>query len=203
MLRHKKAKEAKAKAAAAAPTESASGKVSLLGIGGSQISKDNAKTAPRQTAAEIRVQRDLEQLEETPGTSVHFPNPNDLMNFTVSITPDEGFWKKATYIFSIEATADYPHSPPKVLCTTKIYHPNIDLQGKVCLNILRKDWKPVLDINAVIYGLTTLFIDPNPDDPLNHEAAQHLREDLHSFKRMVDRTLRGGICNGQHFPRLI
>jgi len=58
MLRHKKAKEAKAKAAAAAPTESSSSaKVSLLGIGGTKISKDNAKAAPRQTAAEIRVQR--------------------------------------------------------------------------------------------------------------------------------------------------
>ena len=142
-------------------------------------------------------------MEETPGTSIQFPNPNDLMNFNVSITPDEGFWKRATYVFSIEATEDYPHSPPKVLCTTKIYHPNIDLMGKVCLNILRKDWKPVLDINAVIYGLTTLFIDPNPDDPLNHEAAQLYRDDVRSFQRMVARTLRGGFCNGQQFPRLL
>jgi ubiquitin-conjugating enzyme E2 M len=34
----------------------------------------------------------------------------------------------------------------------QIYHPNIDVDGNVCLNILREDWKPVLDINAVIYG---------------------------------------------------
>lgn len=202
MLQHKKRKEAKAKAATA-PTESSSGKMSLLGIGGTEIMKESGKAAPRQTAAEIRVQRDLESLEETPGTVVECPNPNDLMNFTVSITPDEGFWKNATYKFTIEATADYPHSPPKVLCTTKIYHPNIDLNGKVCLNILRKDWKPVLDMNAVLYGLTTLFIDPNPHDPLNQEAAQHFREDVRGFQRLVERTLRGGMCNGHHFPRLL
>lgn len=37
----------------------------------------------------------------------------------------------------------------------------------MCLNILREDWKPVLDINSVIYGLIYLFYEPNPDDPLN------------------------------------
>uniref|UniRef100_A0A3Q7IIK2 UBC core domain-containing protein n=1 Tax=Solanum lycopersicum TaxID=4081 RepID=A0A3Q7IIK2_SOLLC len=34
-----------------------------------------------------------------------------------------------------------------------VYHPNIDLEGNVCLNILREDWKPVLNINTIIYGL--------------------------------------------------
>ena len=37
--------------------------------------------------------------------------------------------------------------------TMQIYHPNIDLEGHVCLNILREDWKPVFDINSVIYGV--------------------------------------------------
>ena len=39
-----------------------------------------------------------------------------------------------------------------------MYHPNIDLEGNICLNILREDWKPVLSINSVIYGLSFLFI---------------------------------------------
>ena len=39
----------------------------------------------------------------------------------------------------------------------QLYHPNIDLEGNVCLNILREDWKPVLNINTIIYGLYHLF----------------------------------------------
>lgn len=39
-----------------------------------------------------------------------------------------------------------------------MYHPNIDLEGNVCLNILREDWKPVLTINSIIYGLQYLFL---------------------------------------------
>jgi hypothetical protein len=44
-----------------------------------------------------------------------------------------------------------------VLTFVQVYHPNIDLEGNVCLNILREDWKPVLNINTVIYGLNLLF----------------------------------------------
>lgn len=54
--------------------------------------------------------------------------------------------------------ANYPHEPPKVKCETKVYHPNIDLEGNVCLNILREDWKPVLTINSIVYGLQYLFL---------------------------------------------
>lgn len=85
----------------------------------------------------------------------------------------------------------------------QIYHPNIDLEGNVCLNILREDWKPVLDINAVIYGLIYLFYEPNPDDPLNREAAELYRSDLNQFKQLVQRSLRGGRIRGVTFERLI
>lgn len=53
---------------------------------------------------------------------------------------------------------------------SKIYHPNVDLDGNVCLNILREDWKPVLNLNSVMVGLQYLFLEPNADDPLNKGA---------------------------------
>ena len=134
---------------------------------------------------------------------IDFPNPNDLTAFIVTISPDSGYWKGATYDFTFAIPPHYPHSPPKVDCTTKIYHPNIDLQGKVCLNILREDWRPVLDINSVIYGLIYLFYEPNPDDPLNHEAAELYRKDIKQFERLVHRTLRGGTMDGIYFEKLV
>lgn len=56
----------------------------------------------------------------------------------------------------------------------QIYHPNIDLAGKVCLNILRADWRPIYDVAAVVNGLIFLFYDPNPNDPLNKGASYAL-----------------------------
>jgi ubiquitin-conjugating enzyme E2 M len=146
---------------------------------------------------------DIAELDGGKVATIHFPNPNDLTTFDVAIRPDSGYWKGATYHFAFGIPPHYPHSPPKVECLTKIYHPNIDLQGKVCLNILREDWKPVLDINAVIYGLIYLFYEPNPDDPLNHEAADLFRKDVRQFERLVARTLRGGLLDGVAFERLV
>lgn len=82
-----------------------------------------------------------------------FPNPDDILNFTLTIEPDEGMYKGGRFHFSFVINQNFPHDPPKVKCTQKIYHPNIDLEGNVCLNILREDWKPVLNLNAVIVGL--------------------------------------------------
>ena len=73
----------------------------------------------------------------------------------------------------------------------------------MCLNILRKDWKPVLDINTVILGLIYLFIDPNPEDPLNLEAAELQRDNYEQFKRTVKTTLRGQTVSGVDFPKFV
>ncbi len=82
-----------------------------------------------------------------------FDDPDDILNFVLKIEPDEGMYKQARFTFDFNINQNFPHDPPKVRCREKIYHPNIDLEGKVCLNILREDWKPVLNLNAVIVGL--------------------------------------------------
>lgn len=87
-----------------------------------------------------------------------FPNPDDILNFTLSIEPDEGMYKGGIFHFSFGVNQNFPHDPPKVKCTQKIYHPNIDLEGNVCLNILREDWKPVLNLNAVIVGMQVFLL---------------------------------------------
>jgi len=183
--------------------EGGGGGFKLLGIGGKKSRTGGAKKAgKKRTPGEIRIQKDIAELDGGTVAVITFPNPNNLTNFDVRVTPDTGFWRGATYHFTFSIPAMYPHEPPKVHCHTKIYHPNINLQGKVCLNILREDWKPVLDINSVIYGLIYLFYEPNPEDPLNREAAELYRNDIRQFERVVKRSLQGYSVGGEAFERL-
>ncbi|ORY30375.1 ubiquitin-conjugating enzyme/RWD-like protein [Naematelia encephala] len=162
-----------------------------------------AKKKPKMTAAQLRVQKDLTELELPSTMQTDFPDPADVLNFTLDITPDEGIYKGGKFHFTFAINPNYPHEPPKVRCTQKIYHPNLDLEGNVCLNILREDWKPVLNLSSVMVGLQFLFLEPNPDDPLNKEAAEDLRKNREGFIQNVKQSMRGGSVRGETFDRVL
>ena len=94
-------------------------------------------------------------------------------------------WEGGIYVFTIVIPKLYPHTTPKAHCDTPVYHPNIDLIGNVYLRILcrsRLGYNSVPDLNAVILGLISLFVEPNPEDPLNHEAASLQRDNYELFE---------------------
>ncbi|KAJ5818059.1 ubiquitin-conjugating enzyme/RWD-like protein [Penicillium riverlandense] len=161
------------------------------------------KKKKKVTAAQLRVQRDLQELTLGSTMKMSFPNPDDILNFTLTIEPDEGMYKGGVFHFSFAVNQNFPHDPPKVKCTQKIYHPNIDLEGNVCLNILREDWKPVLNLNAVIVGMQFLFLEPNASDPLNKEAADDLRTNRDTFKRNVRSSMAGGSVRSVSYERVL
>ncbi|KAL6213553.1 hypothetical protein ACLB2K_013000 [Fragaria x ananassa] len=163
----------------------------------------NGKTpVKKQSAGELRLHRDISELNLQKTCTIAFPNgKDDLMNFEVTVRPDEGYYQGGTFMFTFQVSPMYPHEAPKVKCKTKVYHPNIDLEGNVCLNILREDWKPVLNINTIIYGLFHLFTQPNYEDPLNHDAAAVLRDNPKMFESNVRRAMSGGYVGQTLFPR--
>ncbi|KTW28174.1 hypothetical protein T552_02033 [Pneumocystis carinii B80] len=154
------------------------------------------------SAAQIRVQKDITELLLPETMKIEFPDIDDFLNFYLTITPDEGFYKGGSFCFKFNINENYPHDPPKVKCTQKIYHPNIDLNGNVCLNILREDWKPVLSLSAIMFGLQYLFLEPNTEDPLNKDAADDLRNNQESFRRNVQISMRGGYVLSEMFENV-
>ncbi|XP_048525948.1 NEDD8-conjugating enzyme Ubc12 isoform X1 [Dendroctonus ponderosae] len=155
------------------------------------------------SAAQLRITKDINELNLPKTCNTEFPDADDLLNFKLVICPDEGFYKGGRFAFSFKVGPNYPHEPPKVKCETQVYHPNIDQQGNVCLNILREDWKPVLTINSIVYGLQYLFLEPNAEDPLNKEAAEVLTSNRRLFEQNVQKAIRGGYVGGVYFDRCL
>lgn len=155
------------------------------------------------TSAQLRVQGDVSSLQLPRTMTVEFPNPDDLMYFRLYLVPDEGIYKGGHFSFTFDIPAEYPIEPPKVRCQQKIYHPNIDLEGAVCLNILREDWKPVLSLNAIVIGIQFLFLEPNQNDPLNRDAAASLQASPSTFASKAKRAMLGGMVDGESFDRVI
>ena len=155
---------------------------------------------------EKRFQREQQELEDISNAVpqaklIRDKNKENIMDFKIEFTPDENsYWYTGKYEFIFHVPDDYPYSSPKVHCSTKIYHPNIDYDGNVCLNILKEDWKPTLTVSNWIAGVNTMFYEPNPEDPLNPEVAKILRENESQFKENVKKTLKGGRVFGQDFP---
>lgn len=67
---------------------------------------------------------------------------------------------------------DYPMCAPKIRFLTRIYHPNIDRLGRICLDVLKNNWSPALQIRTILLSIQALLGAPNPEDPLNEAVAK-------------------------------
>lgn len=66
------------------------------------------------------------------------PHDDNLRYFDVTIDgPDQTPYEGGRFHLELYLPEDYPMEAPKIRFLTKIYHPNIDRLGRICLDVLK------------------------------------------------------------------
>lgn len=132
-----------------------------------------------------RLERDIEELKAS-GYDVIFENEEDLSCFLTTVTAksENTPYDGCTWNIRFTVQDGFPFTSPSVGFVQRIYHPNIDEEsGSICLDALNKAWSPSFTLKHVVETiLPYLLTYPNPDDPLNREAAHLMKTNLASFE---------------------
>lgn len=129
--------------------------------------------------------RELRSFEESPLEDIQV-SVNEH-NFSIihadidgpSGTPYEGGIFRVKLILS----QGFPQMPPKGYFLTRIFHPNISKNGEICVNTLKKDWKPTLGLRHILLAIRCLLIEPFPESALNEEAGKMVMEDYEAYAK--------------------
>mmetsp|Transcript_2509 Transcript_2509/g.4637 ORF Transcript_2509/g.4637 Transcript_2509/m.4637 type:complete len:158 (-) Transcript_2509:199-672(-) len=122
-----------------------------------------------------RIIKETQRLEKNPISGIlAVPMDRNPRHFRITIDgPPDSAYHGGKFHLELFLPGEYPMVPPKVRFLTKIYHPNIDALGRICLDILKDKWSPALQIDKVCLSLQLLLSAPNPDDPLDNKIADH------------------------------
>ncbi|XP_011906163.1 PREDICTED: ubiquitin-conjugating enzyme E2 D1 isoform X2 [Cercocebus atys] len=132
-----------------------------------------------------RSKKELSDLQRDPPAHCSAgPVGDDLFHWQATIMgPPDSAYQGGVFFLTVHFPTDYPFKPPKIAFTTKIYHPNINSNGSICLDILRSQWSPALTVSKVLLSICSLLCDPNPDDPLVPDIAQIYKSDKEKYNR--------------------
>ncbi|XP_030373453.1 ubiquitin-conjugating enzyme E2-18 kDa [Scaptodrosophila lebanonensis] len=139
-----------------------------------------------------RLSRELADIIATESKIVRNIQTTDdsLMVWTGLLVPEKVPYNKGAFRIEISFPPQYPFMPPKILFKTKIYHPNIDEKGQVCLPIISVDnWKPTTKAEQVLQSLVAIIHEPEPEHPLRSDVAEeYVKEHKKFLKNAEDYT---------------
>lgn len=120
-----------------------------------------------------RLQRELMQLMMSQDKSVSaFPEGDNIFKWVATINgPESTVYSGLKFKLSLVFSPRYPYAAPTVNFITRCFHPNVDSDGNICLDILKDKWTALLDVRTMLLSIQSLLGEPNLDSPLDPTAS--------------------------------
>uniref|UniRef100_A0A060TCN2 E2 ubiquitin-conjugating enzyme n=1 Tax=Blastobotrys adeninivorans TaxID=409370 RepID=A0A060TCN2_BLAAD len=135
-----------------------------------------------------RLQSELMQLmmSSTPGISAFPESDSNLLLWTGTIEgPKATYYEGLKFKISLSFPPNYPYSAPTIKFTSPMWHPNVDMSGNICLDILKEKWSAVYNVQTILLSLQSLLEEANNKSPLNAQAAALWDKNPQEFKRLL------------------
>ncbi|KAK9334052.1 ubiquitin-conjugating enzyme/RWD-like protein [Lipomyces doorenjongii] len=135
-----------------------------------------------------RLQSELMQLmmSNVPGISAFPVSDSNLCQWTGTISGPEGtFYEGLTYKISMTFPPNYPYHAPVIRFVSPMWHPNVDMSGNICLDILKEKWSAIYNVQTILLSLQSLLGEPNNASPLNAQAADLWDGNPAEYKRLM------------------
>nr|CAG4650501.1 EOG090X0DZY [Sida crystallina] len=144
----------------------------------------SASKQPQSTSKRLQQELMTLMMSGDKGISA-FPNGDDFFSWIGTINGPPGtVYDGLVYKLALSFPNGYPFTAPTVKFVTACFHPNVDVHGNICLDILKDKWSALYDVRTILLSIQSLLGDPNNDSPLNTQAAQ-LWSDQSTYKKLV------------------
>lgn len=118
--------------------------------------------------------------------------------------PPDSPYEDIVYELQVQFPDDYPFKPPKFRFVSSVWHPNVGVNGHICLDIISSRWAPSLSLFKILQSIQSLLTDADPSSPLNAEAAREWSVSKHegswdAYRASVRATYEKGVVPSMRF----
>ena len=129
--------------------------------------------------------------------SIEISDTNFYVWNILLIGPPDSPFEGGIFKCELTFTSTYPNKPPKFKFISNLFHPNIYIDGNVCISILHEGtdewgyehiserWKPSHSVDSVLMSVLSMLTNPNFDSPANIDASIMWRNDWEGYKKQI------------------